>query len=68
VLCTSRGPQKTRIFLASLYSRIPLSGGLVDMNRFPDDWDGGSLTPEHYPGNSYSPAELKEYERVLGGA
>jgi hypothetical protein len=60
--------EKTRIFLASLYSLMELSGGLVEMSRFPDDWDGGSLTPEHYPGNSYTPAELKEYERALGGA
>ncbi|MDP2982085.1 MAG: hypothetical protein Q8O92_01995 [Candidatus Latescibacter sp.] len=60
--------EKTHIFLASLHSLMDLNGGLVDMKSFSDDWDGGSLKPEQYPGNSYTPAELKEYERALSGA
>lgn len=60
--------EKTRIFLASLHSLMDLNGGIVEMSRFPDDWDGGPLRPEHYPEASYTPAELKEYERALSGA
>ena len=59
--------EKTRVFLASLYSLMEVKGSPVEMDSFDDNWDGGSLTPEHYPGNSYTPQELKEYEKVLRG-
>ena len=57
--------EKTKIFLASFRSVLELNGGIVEMDNFSDDWDGGPLRPEHYPSSSYPPDELKEYEKVL---
>jgi hypothetical protein len=57
--------EKTRIFLASLYSLAELKGNFVEMSRFPDDWDAGPLKPEQYPENSYTPAEYGEYARAF---
>ncbi|MFC1508399.1 hypothetical protein ACFL60_01780 [Candidatus Omnitrophota bacterium] len=60
--------EKTRIFLASFYSLLELDGAPVEMDSFDDGWDAGPRKVEHYPGNSYTPAELADYEKVAKGS
>lgn len=57
--------EKTKIFLASFKSVIELDGAPVDLDTFDENWDAGPRKQEHYPQNSYTPMELREYRKAL---